>query len=251
MKNILPQVLPHMNQIRSHPHQTQRLQNGSSCTHPLYGMLMNTFVAPPQRSSPSTLPTLNTIVSSEGQLRPFGYSTNRPTLRESTRRSPRSCRTWPDYQGTTPDNLARSRTVRALTSYRLGTKLPRQRHIRLDSPDTPLDRLAQSQTSGPLHQIVWVRVRRTRGYTTRSFYTHPSSTTRPHQCHIIILSCHLICPGPNTLRPSESTRDIGQEGMAPIGHLTHISNILGRKDDNIMSDNLRFSSPYLKYGHRM
>jgi hypothetical protein len=34
----------------------------------------------------------------------------------------------------------------------------------------------------------------------------------PHQRHIIIMSCHPICLGPNIFRTPESLRDIGQEG---------------------------------------
>jgi hypothetical protein len=33
--------------------------------------------------------------------------------------------------------------------------------------------------------------------------------------------------------------------VALIGHLTHISNIFGRKTDKMISDNLRFSPPKL------
>jgi hypothetical protein len=40
------------------------------------------------------------------------------------------------------------------------------------------------------------------------------------------------------------------EGVALIGHLTHILNIPGRKADNIMLGNLRFSPPYLMDGNQ-
>jgi hypothetical protein len=43
------------------------------------------------------------------------------------------------------------------------------------------------------------------------------------------MPCHLISIGMNILQPPESPRDIGQEGMALIGHLTRILNITGRK----------------------
>jgi hypothetical protein len=43
------------------------------------------------------------------------------------------------------------------------------------------------------------------------------------------------------LWPTEGSRDIGQEGVSLIGHLTHIFNIPGRKVNKIMSGNLRFS----------
>jgi hypothetical protein len=97
--------------------------------------------------------------------------------------------------------------------------------------------------SDPLSQTVWVHVHRTRGYTIymHSFHTHRSSTTLPHQQHIITMPCHLMCLGMNILRPPQIPRDIGQEGVALIGHLTHILNIPGRKADKIMSDNLKFS----------
>jgi hypothetical protein len=45
---------------RSHTHLTHRLQNGSYCTHPLYGMSMNTFIAPPDPLSPGARPALDT-----------------------------------------------------------------------------------------------------------------------------------------------------------------------------------------------
>jgi hypothetical protein len=51
-----------------------------------------------------------------------------------------------------------------------------------------------------------------------SFQTHNSSITISHQCHSIIMPCHLICIGPNILRPPEGLRDIGQEVVALIGN---------------------------------
>jgi hypothetical protein len=41
-------------------------------------------------------------------------------------------------------------------------------------------------------------------------------------------------------RPLESLRGIGQELVTLIGHLTHTSDVPGRKADRVMSDNLRF-----------
>jgi hypothetical protein len=69
----------------SHEHNTEPLApntsaaNGSSCTQPLYGMPMNTFVAPPQPPPPDTRPTRNIVGPFEGHLGPFGYITDRPT----------------------------------------------------------------------------------------------------------------------------------------------------------------------------
>jgi hypothetical protein len=44
----------------------------------------------------------------------------------------------------------------------------------------------------------------------------------------------------NILRPPENPRDIEEEVVALIGYLTHISDILGRKVDRMMSGNLSF-----------
>jgi hypothetical protein len=51
---------------------------------------------------------------------------------------------------------------------------------------------------------------------------------------------HLMDIGLNTIQPLESLRGIGQELVTLIGHLTHTSNIPGRKADKVMSGNLRF-----------
>jgi hypothetical protein len=83
-----------------------------------------------------------------------------------------------------------------------------------------------------------------------SFHTHHSCTTVPHRQHIITMSCHLMYSGPNIILPQETPRDIGQEVVALIGHLTHISDILGRKADRMMSDNLRFPPTNLTDGRR-
>jgi hypothetical protein len=44
----------------------------------------------------------------------------------------------------------------------------------------------------------------------------------------------------NILRPPESLRDVEQEVVALIGHLTHISDIPKGKADKMMLGNLRF-----------
>jgi hypothetical protein len=64
------------------------------------------------------------------------------------------------------------------------------------------------------------------------------------------MSCHLMYTGPNILRPPENPRDIEQEVVALIGHLTHISDIPVRKADIMISGNLRFPPTNLMDGHR-
>jgi hypothetical protein len=157
-------------------------------------------------------------------------------------RPPRSRHTWPDYSGMISDNLPRSRTARPLMPECLGTELPRQRHIRLNSTNTPSERSAQLRNVWCLTPDRPGTCTQTQGlHNTCSFYTHRSSTTLSHQRHIITMSCHLICLGPNIFRPLERLRDIGQERVALIRHLTHILNIHGRKVNSILSGNLKFS----------
>jgi hypothetical protein len=54
------------------------------------------------------------------------------------------------------------------------------------------------------------------------------------------MSYHLMGTGLNTVRPLERLRGIGQELVTLIGHLTHTSDVPGRKADKVMSGNLRF-----------
>jgi hypothetical protein len=75
---------------------------------------------------------------------------------------------------------------------------------------------------------------------THSFHIHRSNIMVPHQQHIIIMPYHLMNIGLNTTRLQESLRGIGQELVTLIGHITHTSNIPGRKADRVMSGNLRF-----------
>jgi hypothetical protein len=56
--------------------------------------------------------------------------------------------------------------------------------------------------------------------------------------------------GLNILRPPENPRDIEQEVVALIGHLTYISDIPGRKVDKMMSSNLRFPPKNLMNGRQ-
>jgi hypothetical protein len=84
----------------------------------------------------------------------------------------------------------------------------------------------------------------------RSPRTHRNLTTVPHRQHIITMTCHFMRTGLNILQPPESPRDIGQEVVALIGHLTHISNIPRRKADRMMSGNLRFPPTNLMDSHQ-
>jgi hypothetical protein len=65
------------------------------------------------------------------------------------------------------------------------------------------------------------------------------------------MSCHLINIETNILQPPKSVRDIRQEMVALIGHLTCILNIPGRKVDKIMSYSLRFAPSNLMDGHQI
>jgi hypothetical protein len=56
--------------------------------------------------------------------------------------------------------------------------------------------------------------------------------------------------GLNILRPPENLRNIEQEVVTLIGHLTHISDIPGRKADRMMSGNQRFPPTNLMEGHQ-
>jgi hypothetical protein len=57
--------------------------------------------------------------------------------------------------------------------------------------------------------------------------------------------------GMNILWPPKSLRDIEQEVVALIGQLAHILDIHGRKDDIMMSGNLRFPPTNLMEGRHM
>jgi hypothetical protein len=77
------------------------IANGSSCTHPLYGMTMNTFISPPQSSPMESS-------GSEHVRLPHG---------------PCDSLCWTVRPYTTPDHLAWSRTVRPLMLDHLGTHM--------------------------------------------------------------------------------------------------------------------------------
>jgi hypothetical protein len=130
-----------------------------------------------------------------------------------------------------------------------GTRLPRQHHIRLDSPDTPSDRLARLQTIRSLTPDRPGMRTQNQELHNRS-HTHRSSNMVPHQQHTITMPCHLMDIGLNIVRPLESLRGIGQELVTLIGHLTHTSDIPGRKADRVMSGNLRFPPTNLMGGHQ-
>jgi hypothetical protein len=61
---------------------------------------------------------------------------------------------------------------------------------------------------------------------------------------------HLMDTGLNTVRPLESLRGIGQELVTLIGHLTHTSDVPGKKADRVISGNLRFPPTNLMDGHQ-
>jgi hypothetical protein len=56
--------------------------------------------------------------------------------------------------------------------------------------------------------------------------------------------------GLNIFQPPENPKDIGQEVVALIGHITHISDIPWRKADKMMSGNIRFSLSKLNGCHQ-
>jgi hypothetical protein len=62
---------------------------------------------------------------------------------------------------------------------------------------------------------------------------------------------HLMDTWLNIVRPLESLRGIGQELVTLIGHLTHTSDVPGRKADRVMSGNLRFPPTNLMDGRSM
>jgi hypothetical protein len=128
-------------------------------------------------------------------------------------------------------------------------RLPRQHHIRLDSPDTPSDHLARSRTIRPLTpDRLGMRTQNQELH--NSSHTHRSNTMEPHQQHIITMPYHLMDIGLHTVHPLESLRGIGQELVTLIGHLTHTSDIPGRKADRVMSGNLRFPTTNLMDGRQ-
>jgi hypothetical protein len=104
------------------------------------------------------------------------------TLRESTRRPPKSRHTWSDHPSTTLDHSARLRTIRPLMTDGPGTKLPRQHHIWPDSPDIPSNSSARSRTVRPLtpdHPGMRTQNQGLRNI--HSFCTHRSNTMLPHR----------------------------------------------------------------------
>jgi hypothetical protein len=130
-----------------------------------------------------------------------------------------------------------------------GTRLPRQHHVRLESLDTPSDHLARSRTIRPLTPDRPGMRMQNQELHNRS-HTHHSNTMVPHQQHIITMPDHLMDTRLNTVRPLESLRGIGQELVTLIGHLTHTSDIPGRKADRVMSGNLRFPPTNLMDGRQ-
>jgi hypothetical protein len=81
----------------------------------------------------------------------------------------------------TSDNLAQSWTVRPLMPDRSSMKLPKQRHIRLDSPDSPSDYSAQSRIVRPLTpDYPGTRMQNHMLHNMHNFSTHCSSTMLPH-----------------------------------------------------------------------
>jgi hypothetical protein len=70
MKNLLPLVFPRMN---------TSVANGSSYIKLLYGIPMNTCIAPPQPPPRGTQLSLDPVGPSKSHLGPSGYVTDRPT----------------------------------------------------------------------------------------------------------------------------------------------------------------------------
>jgi hypothetical protein len=92
--------------------------NGSPLTQPSYGMSMHAFVSPSQPQPLGTRQVLDAIGPSEPHLRPRTVrriSSDRPTRCRPAHKTLRSHRTWPNHQGTTPNNSTPSRTVRCIT----------------------------------------------------------------------------------------------------------------------------------------
>jgi hypothetical protein len=162
--------------------------NGSSCTQPLYGRMMNTIVAPPQQPSPSVRPILDTVKPFESQFRPSGYSANHlayfvrpPDLTrvrvQTTQVTPHMAglirvqhqTIWPDRELFDPLH----HTVR-IRKYQ-------QRHIRLDRLGIPSNHSASSWTIRPLTpDRPGTHTQNLLLHAIPQFITHHNSSMLPH-----------------------------------------------------------------------
>jgi hypothetical protein len=115
--------------------------NGSPLTQPSYGMPMHAFVSPSQSQPLGTRQIMDAVGPYEHHLRQSGYtgtvrriSPDRPTRCRPAHKTLRSHHTWPDHQGTTPNNSAPLRTVRCITPDR-PDMLRTVRYLTSDRPD--------------------------------------------------------------------------------------------------------------------
>jgi hypothetical protein len=181
-------------------------------------MPMNTFVEPPHPPPPSTRLTLNMGESSEDHHRLSSYITDHPT--HFVGPSDAFHRTFQSYTGPCANHLGGDIYSRTIQVY--------PRIVR------PRRRL-----TSPLRRTVRVHYAEPGAARYAQFHTYHSTTIPPPTYYN-----HGKPPYVPMAKYSSATREpvrYRQEGVALIGHLTHILYIPERKVDKIMSCVLTFS----------